>query len=327
MCLTPTRNEAWIAKRFLGAAKTWASHIVVVDQLSSDGTLQILSSTPGVDVLINESPDYDESYRQKLLINRARTIAGKRVLIALDADEALSANCQNSKEWEKICRAEPGTVLRFRWVNVLPGFKKAWIPPNLIACGFVDDGAEHDGNRIHSRRLPWPSGAPVIDLEEIVVLHFQYVAWDRVVSKQGWYQAWERLNHPGRSALDIFRQYHHMEGSWSPEEVHPVKPEWIERYSGNGIDFQSLVSEPVTWWDKDVLQLLLTHGTKYFRRIAIWNKDWNALADQLGVIGADLADPRSISEKTAHRLLRATQKHRTSLGVRAFERMLRNAGW
>jgi hypothetical protein len=327
ICLTPTRNEAWIVERFLAAAKCWASHIIVVDQQSSDETLPRLTTTPGVEVVINESPAYDESYRQNLLISRARAIPGKRVLIALDADEALSANCISSDEWARVCEAKPGTVLRFRWVNVLPGFEQAWIPTNRIACGFVDDGSIHEGHRIHSRRVPWPKCAPVLDLDEVVVLHFQYVAWDRVMSKQRWYQVWEWLNNPGKSALEIFRQYHHMDGSWKSDELHSMKPEWLEGYREAGIDFRSLVSEAVTWWDRDIIQLLLKHGTKHFRKIAIWDKDWDALAKRVGVQGGDLADPRSTGEKIAHRMLGATQKHRTNWGVRGFERILRTVGW
>ena len=325
--MTPTRNESWIIARFLAAVKQWASSVVVVDQNSNDGTLQQLQCTPGVNVVINGSPVYDEAYRQSLLIDRARQIAGKRVLIALDADEALSANCLSSEEWARIGDAPPGTVLRFRWVNILPGFKQAWIPSNLIACGFVDDGSTHTGDRIHSRRLPWPEGAPVIDLKEIVVLHFQYAAWDRVISKQRWYQAWERLNHPERSMLDIFRQYHHMDGSWKGDELHPVRPEWFEGYEDAGVDFRTLTSEPVKWWDRELLQMLVEHGAKHFSKVDMWDMDWNAFAARMNVRGVDLTDPRSIAEKLAHRLLSATQKHRSNWGVRGVERLLRTAGW
>ena len=50
ICLSPTRNEAWIINQFLAAAKTWADHVVVADQGSTDGTLKHLESAPGVEV-------------------------------------------------------------------------------------------------------------------------------------------------------------------------------------------------------------------------------------------------------------------------------------
>ena len=207
ICVTPTRNESWIIKPFLSAARSWASDVIVADQGSTDGTLQELQSTAAVDVVINESPVFDEGHRQLLLLERSRRINGRRILIGLDADEALSANCLESEEWKRLSEAEPGTVLRFRWVNILPGFKKAWIPPKYAAFGFVDDGRDFSGWRIHSPRVPQPDGAPVIDVEEVVVLHFQYVVWERMLSKHRWYQAWEHLNYSQKGALEIFREY------------------------------------------------------------------------------------------------------------------------
>ena len=327
ICVTPTRNEAWIIQRFLAAANTWADHIIVADQGSADGTLQQLQSTSGVAVVINDSPVFDEAHRQKILLERARQFDGRRILIGLDADEALSSNFVNSKEWDRISEAKPGTVLRFRWVNILPGFKEAWIPSKYSAFGFVDDDCNFKGWHIHSPRVPQPPGAPVIDLDDVVVLHFQYVAWERMVSKHRWYQAWEHVKHQEKGPLKIFREYHHMYGSWDKSEIHPLRPEWLEGYERAGIDFRSLRSEPVTWWDREIAQMLLEHGPERFRRIAIWDEDWNAIATRVGTNGIDLSDPRSTWEKAAHGLLKATQKHRANLGVRGFERILRLAGW
>ena len=193
-----------------------------------------------VEVVINDSPVFDEAHRQRILLERARQFEGRRILIGLDADEALSSNCTETDDWEQISNAEPGTVLRFRWVNVLPGFQKAWIPPGHSHFGFVDDGSEHTGKRIHSPRVPYPSGAPILDLDDIVVLHFQYVLWERMVRKQRWYQAWEHLKHQQKGPLQIFREYNHMYGSWEQEEIHPVQPEWLEGFDRAGIDFRSL---------------------------------------------------------------------------------------
>jgi len=327
ICLTPTRNESWIIKRFLAAARLWADHIVVADQGSTDGTFQELLRTPGVHAVVNASPVFDEPHRQRLLIENARRIADKRLLIALDADEALSSNCLQSKEWEQISQAEPGTVLRFRWVNVLPGFENAWIPSEPLLCGLVDDGTEHTGRPIHNPRVPSRPGAPVIDLQEIVVLHFQYVVPSRMRSKHRWYQAWEHLNSPSKRPLDIFRQYHHMHGGWDENEIQPVKREWFAGYESVGLDFSALASEPVTWWDKEVVQMLCQHGPARFCKLAIWDQDWNALRAHVSTSDIAITDPRSLWEKTVHRILSATQTNRSNWGVRGFEKLLRVIGW
>lgn len=327
ICLTPTRNESWIIRKFAAAAKSWADHIVVADQQSTDGTPAMLQNIPGIEVVNNDSPAYDESHRQRLLLGRARRVEGRRVLIGLDADEALSANAMSSPEWKKIEAARPGTVLRFRWINILPDFKHAWIPSEPSAFGFVDDGSPHSGSKIHSPRVPCPPNAPTLDLHDIVVLHFQYVAWERMASKQRWYQAWEYTKHRQKSPLDIFRQYNHMHGGWEPEELHPVKPEWLEGYDRAGIDFRTLACEPVTWWDREVVQMLAEHGPAHFRRIAIWNQDWNAVARRVGLERVNFRDPRSPLEKAAHRLLASTQRRRAEWTVRGFEKLLRATGW
>jgi hypothetical protein len=327
LCLTPMRNEAWIVRQFLAANSFWADRIVVADQGSTDGTLEELRRDPKVDLVINDSPKFDESHRQRILLDRARTTGGKRLLVGLDADEALSANCMRSKSWRKLNDARPGTIVRFRWVNILPGFQEAWIPPQPISCGFVDDGSNHEGRRIHSPRVPNPAGAPTIDLDDVVVLHFQYVLWERMASKQRWYQAWEYTKHQEKSPLEIFREYHHMRGSWGRGEIHPVQPQWLEGYEAQGISFRSLRCEPVTWWDREVAQLLCDHGPTHFRKLAIWDKNWDAFAKQVGLSAPALTDPRSAWEKAVHRLLIASQSRRSNWGVRAFERLLRATGW
>jgi len=311
----------------MAAARTWADYVIIADQGSSDGTFEKLQGVPKVVPVNNELVVFDEAHRQNLLINKARTIGGKRILIALDADEALSANCRDSEEWEKIANAAPGTVLRFRWVNVLPGFERAWILPEPIPLGFVDDGSPHEAGRIHCRRIPWPKGAPVLDLEDIVVLHFQYVLPERVASKHRWYQTWEALNQPERGALRIYRQYHHMHGSWGRGEIQPMRKEWIEGYDRAGIDFRSLKAEPVMWWDREVLDLLREHGPERFRKTDIWDKDWNEFGASLGTDDMDLSDPRNLFEKACQYLLSKTQAHREIWSVRAFEKVLRMLGW
>ena len=109
--------------------------------------------------------------------------------------------------------------------------------------------------------------------------------------------------------------------------MQPVRPEWIEGFAGRGFDLKSIRSEPITWWDLEMLDRLAEYGPGYFRKIAIWDTDWEAMARQVGRSGENFADPRSWIEKSAHHLLAATQKHREKWIVRGFERVLRMMGW
>src|SRR5437899_2901721 len=137
VCVTPVRNEAWILDRFLSCASLWADHIVIADQCSEDGSRDIARSHPKVLLVDNPALAYNEEHRQQLLLEAARQIPGRRVIIALDADEALSANWMSSPEWKSLLAAGEGTVLRFQWVNICPDLRHCWIPPDDIPFGFV----------------------------------------------------------------------------------------------------------------------------------------------------------------------------------------------
>lgn len=41
--MTPTRNEAWVIRAFLEGNGLWADYIIIADQMSIDGTREIIS--------------------------------------------------------------------------------------------------------------------------------------------------------------------------------------------------------------------------------------------------------------------------------------------
>lgn len=326
ICLTPVKNEAWILERFLACASTWADHIVVADQASDDATRSIAARFPKAVVIDNSSPRYDEAARQRLLLDAARRIpAERRVLIALDADEMLTANGSASPEWARVADAAPGTVLKFDWVNVAPGVERGWTEAS-VPFGFVDDGSPHEGRVIHSTRLPTPDGAPVLALAEVKVLHYQYTNWARMQSKQRWYQCWERLEHPAKRAVTIFRQYNFMEAAFA--RAAPLNPEWTAGYERQGIDMRTVADEPHYRWDRDVLAFLTAHGPERFRRLPVWDVDWTALNDALGVApGRAFPDPRTGFDKHVHAWLAKTQARADTPSVRLVQKALQPLGW
>lgn len=331
ICLTPVKNEAWILDRFLRCASLWADHIVVADQGSTDGSREIAAKFDKVTLIENTSPAYDEGARQRLLLDAARNIPcdGKRILVALDADEMLSANFMTSPEWQSVRAAESGTVLRFDWINILPGFEQCWIPSDEIAFGFVDDGSPHAGRAIHSTRVPAKPGAKVIGLRDVRVLHYQYVAWQRMASKQRWYQCWERLNNPRKRPIAIFRQYHGMHAR-PPEQIHPFDANWIAAYEHAGIDMRTINAQAHdNWWDREILKWMDERGPDFFRKQAVWDVAWTDVAKSAGYNGSShkFTDPRSRAERAVHRWLHETQPRALDPRVRLLQRALRIAGW
>jgi hypothetical protein len=328
VCLTPVKNEAWILERFLSCASLWADHIIIADQGSTDGSREIACAFPKVILLENSSDVYDEAARQDLLIQAARQFPGPRLLLALDADEMLTANCLRSVEWQALLQAQPGSVLRFEWVNVLPGFQSGWIPPGDIPFGFSDDGSEHGGGPIHNVRIPVPAGAATVSFRDIKVLHYQYTDWQRMKSKQRWYQCWEAINNPSHRAVGVYRQYHRADAI-APETIHPLPSEWLCGYQQRGIDMTTVRGEGRSRFDEQTLGLFRQHGLRKFRRVDIWDVDWQQIAEEAGgsFDPAALRDPRSRPEKLVHRWLRSTQRRYMSPDVRIIQRVLKMFGW
>ncbi|AGY58635.1 glycosyltransferase family 2 protein [Gloeobacter kilaueensis] len=328
ICLTPVRNEGWILERFLTCASLWADYILLLDQLSSDETAQIARRHSKVTLLTNPSTTYDEAERQRRLIEAARCIPGRRLLITLDADEMLTANFMTSPEWRSVLAAPPGSIIGFQWVNILPDLQRYWTSPYDYYWGFMDDGSDHGGSTIHSPRIPLPPRAPRLTLREVKVMHYQFTDWERLESKTRWYQCWERINQPERRAVEVYRQYHHMYAV-APERIQPIPGDWLTGYRERGIDMTSVLRDRHPWWDKEVLDLFEKFGTAHFRRQNIWQVDWQAVYRELHEQEPPVAlgDPRSRIEKLIHRWLAKTQADKSKFPIRTFDRLLGLLGW
>ena len=327
ICLTPVKNEAWILDTFLACASLWADHIIIADQLSDDGSREIAKKYSKVILVDNTNPEFNEPERQKLLLQEGRKIEGPKVFFALDADEFLTADFRESPEWNQIVHARPGTVFRFNWVNVLPGFKRGWIIGNS-PWAFADDGTEHVGVRIHSLRIPLPEKGLYVDLSDIKVLHYQYTDWARMQSKHCWYQCYECINFPEKKIVTLYRMYHHMYVFFKREKYTvPLLQKWFDAYEKKGIAIKS-VQKQEYWWDQAIVKLMLKYGTKKFANAYIWYCDWNAIKERYEPGNpADLSDPRNVMQKLLHAYLHRSQPYRNSLPVRVIDKLLRVAGF
>jgi glycosyltransferase involved in cell wall biosynthesis len=330
ICLTPVKNESWILDRFLKCASLWADHIIIADQHSDDNSREIASAYPKVRLIQNPSQAYSEFERQKLLIDTAREIEGPRLLIALDTDEFLTANFQSSPEWETLLNLAPGTVIRFQRVGIRPDMKTFWYEGGGcdLSLGFMDDGSDHSGQKIHSTRIPLPNQAPTITLRDIKVLHYQYTNWERMESKHRWYLCWEKINQPHRSTIEVYRQYHHMD--FVPHRsINEMPDTWLKGYTDTDIDMTSIYGESTYYWDIEVLKLMDKYGADAFKRQAIWNVRWNRMAEKIypHYSSGKYVDPRGILEKLVHRWLRISQKRPNKLYNKVIHGFLRLLRW
>jgi hypothetical protein len=337
ICLTPVKNEAWILDRFLACASVWADRIIVADQGSDDGSPEIARRFPKVHLIENSAKEFNEPERQKALIGAARQFPGPRLLIALDADEFLTASFLQSPEWDMVLRAIPGTILSFQWACVLPDRRSYYIFPTELPLGYMDDGAEHRGLAIHSPRLPVPETSPRISLREIKVMHLSTLDFERFRSKIRWYQCWEFLKGRWQSALQLYRWYH-RDFCVPPDLIRPLPAAWT---SGPGAPAEILDFQAPDYyrWDEEILGLLVAYGTRKFRKLAIWDRDWAELYRKIhgSAPPHSLEDPRSALERWVHGWLERTQPYyshyapplarSTKLSHVALQKVLGCVGW
>ncbi len=318
VCLTPCKNEAWILDRFLSCTSIWADDILLFDA-STDNSREIAAKYPKVKIIEDNTGRYSEVTRQERLLRTAREIPGRKLLLTLDCDEIMNADAIDSPEWTTMKNAPPGTVFTFKLLNLKPDLQHYWIAPQRFAWGYMDDGAAHTGTLIHSTRIPIPAGAPRIDMNAIVFLHYQFVDRDRMKSKHRWYQCFERLQFPKKSAISIYRQYHHM-NSITSEELEQVNLSWWKGYIDRGIDMSSVTIPGPYYWDAEVASFFRHHGTSQFWNVDVWDRNWK---DDSGTNSAfTLPYFRRLCSRLLLKWLRATQKYQGTQPVRIADRLL-----
>ena len=321
ICLTPTRNEAWILPIFLKLAEQWADHIIIMDQCSTDDTRKIAAAHPKVRLIENDDPTYDEAFRQKTLIDAAREIAGKRLIFALDADEAFSANWLSSEEWNSVCQSEVGTRFRLHWVSPFADLERCSVTGPKI-YGFMDDGSDHEGSQIHSIRVPEKADAPLFQLDEIVLLHFDRLSVRRMAIKRAWYQCWELVNSSGLSTVDIVRGYYERK-EFSRKTSEVFQEQWYQAFSQLDIQLDNIDDSESTWWEHDILKLFQQYGAHHFRNITIWDIPWSKIAEGAGLDSRIAQDPRGFHHQLYHSWLTGTQHCRHLIFVRLIDALLR----
>ena len=283
--LTPVKNDAWILRRFLEVTSIFADRILIADQGSTDGSVEICREFPKVTLLDNSASGYDEAARQQLLLRAARQMVPMpRLLLALDCDEVLAADAMGTAGWRAMLAARPGTILFFEKPNLYLSPANCERRPFDFPGGFVDDDlSPHRAQRIHSPRLPMPPQFPRLTLDDVKFLHYALVRPEAQKAKMRMYAAIENVF--GTKSLYTRRRYY-----WSKRvlramgPVEPTPPDWFGAWESRGIDMTTIYDTQPYWQDIATLDLLLEHGSRRFWYDDIWQKDWNAFIVQLGRI-------------------------------------------
>lgn len=285
--LTPVKNEAWILHPFLATCSVFADHIIIADQQSTDGSLEIYPKYPKVILVENSNPDFNESERQLLLLNKARELYGtNNVLLAIDADEILAGNAMETQDWEKMTKARPGTILYFekpslyKDTSTVIRFHHGGWP-----LGYVDDGAQHYPQKIHSTRIPTPEYAEKMYLEQIKFIHYNTVRLGAFYSKLRFYIILENI-HASKNLRNRLRMYdRNVDVLGIGDAVEKSRKEWFEKWDIIGINVHYFPEKTYYWYDFEALKLLGKYGCGRFAFDDIWDFDWESLrkyAEQSG---------------------------------------------
>ena len=329
ICLTPCRNEGWVIGNHLKAASAWADAIVVGDQMSDDDTRDIVKGHGPQALLVDNKADgYDEGERHRVVFEAARNLypGEKKVLLAIDADEMLSANWRESPEWRQIKALPPGSGIYAEWVNINPDLQ-TWFPlGGHFIIGVVDDDKlSHSPGQFHVPRLVQDPAKPKLYLKDIKLLHFQYVDADRNESKRRAYHVQEWLVNPSRP-IRLFRRLNPLR-CIRPAEIQALKAGWTEGFAQDGVDWRRFRKDGVYRWDAIVADAIAAKGARHFRRLDIWDADWRAIAAAHKLEFTRSNDPRSLFDKSIHSFLRKTQPDMEHRRVRMVQWVLRLAGW
>lgn len=330
ICVTSIRNDAWIIENFLECASAWANFIIIGDHNSTDDCANIARQHDCVKV-ISHRPASGFLERRRDLLNEARKLPGKRLIFALDVDEMISANWSESADWNRMINAQPGTCFATNWIELYPGLKQA--ASYWMHTAFVDDGSEYPlGEIIHGSRFPDTDGE-LIKLYDIKLLHYDLLDPGRMFSKHRYYKCYEFIERHKRPwEVSVFYQDTKFKTYGTP--VVSVEEKWLKGYKWLD-DYRAVKDdeEKSFWFDGEVLDYFDKYGVDKFRKLNIWDVDWNKKAKLLGRNG-NYDDPRSGYEAWIHRVI---QKYREGLKtkssvpyrlVRLFARTgLRVLGW
>ncbi len=286
--VTLVKDEAWMLDRFLATCSQFADHIIVSDESTGlDNSLDIYARYPKVILHHNPGNPVRGDIRRRFVFQEARKIVcDKRIIIAIDSDEIISANVFESPEWETVLNAEPGTLVHLQWVTLWKSYEHyradyPYLYGSYNRQIWVDDGVSEipaiGYQEMHMAYNPMQARKHIY-LNDIVCLHYQGCNWQRMESKHRYYRAHEKSNIGKLSDLAIYRIYGHMISQKTEYRHSPSK--WFDAWTKMGIDMTSFEDMELTHFDLSVIGMLQKHGSDFFALQDIWRVDWNKLISQ-----------------------------------------------
>ncbi len=275
--LTPIKNEEWILNNFLQVTSNFADKIILADQHSTDNSRTISKKYSKVHLIKNPRHEYDESYRQNLLIQEARNlIPGNKIILGIDADEILTADSLDTREWKRLQTLNPGSVLYFKKPDLYNSLETVLFFDNYVPLGFIDDGSPHKSQTLHSTRIPIPCGAHKVYLSEIKFMHYAMLRMNSQKSKNRLYSALSNICEGGDSLTSTLkrRKRHSRHYNYSAGALIKSTPKsWFLGWEKKGINIRKFGIDKYYSQDEQLIDIINKHGEKKFWYDDIWHDE------------------------------------------------------
>lgn len=323
----PVKNDKWCIENSIRHAVQWADYVIVADESSTDGSwdiykklgkeytnLKIISNKPKMDFCTPDPRNY--------MLEQVRKIEGNNVIFELHADEIVSAKILNREiKTEIINKLSVGQCLELPWLTLWKdplqyrSDKSVW-GNNTCIFAFRDDRkSQFQSAAFHGHRAPETFVTHRIKMNNLPVLHYQFINIGADMSKQALYHIFERNHYPNKNVESINKLY---AASFDERKLRceKLKEEdylpWIEI----GLNIHQVYDDDTfNWRDEEVLKNFKKYGLDRYAKINIWNIDWEKKRQQALKIGIqnipsfEIVDPRSLSTRLAHRFFNKYQMY------------------
>ena len=322
----PVKNDDWIIEKSIKSSLFWSDHVFVLDESSNDKSHSIYKEFEkkykNLSVVYNRPKfDFNTNRLRNYSLEIARNFDGNNIIFEIHADEILSSEIMKSKIKNMILNdVRVGDAIMLPWITLWERFpmlrddKSVW-SNNYTWAGFKDDRKVKFVNpTFHGSRAPESFLKNKFLIQELPLLHFQFLNLKLERSKQALYQVNELNQFPSKSIELINKTYACAYDDLNVNLVELDKKHydfWLKKEIKLNIDFNT---EKLNWKDIEVLRQFKFNGINKYKNSNIWEHiDWESKRIEAKSLNLSqipdfrINDPRSLSTIISHKFLNKYQ--------------------